>query len=111
MRNQIRAQMWDVCKRAGMKTGPDDTSGMNWIVCFPNGELGQGLDQLLRSHMATLEDVSMKVRTMRPGQRRMDDAMVESVASAVSTIYERPPSATPVRRPPDIGPEGRHHSE
>ncbi|MDN5696526.1 MAG: NERD domain-containing protein [Rubrobacter sp.] len=99
LRNQIRAQMWDVCKRAGMKTGPDDTSGMNWIVCFPNGELGQGMSQLLRSHMATTDDLCMKMRAMRTGQRRMDDEMVEAVASAVSRIYERPPSATPARRP------------
>jgi ribosomal protein L21E len=106
LRNQIRAQMWDVCKSAGMKTGPDDTFGMNWIVCFPNGELGHGLPENLNAHVATTADLPEKLRA--PG-RVMDDAMVESVASAVSTIYERPPSATPVRRPPDIGPEGRHY--
>lgn len=103
---QVRSQMWDVCERAGMKTGPDDTFGMNWLVCFPNGELGQGIPKDLRAHIATTADLPAKLRA--PG-RVMDDAMVESVASAVSTIYERPPSATPVRRPPDIGPEGRHY--
>ena len=106
LRNQIRAQLWDVCKRAGMKTDPDDTDGMDWIVCFPAGTLGKGLPPALRSHMATLEDLGMKVRAMRPGQQRMDDEMVHRVASAVSKIYERPPSATPAQ--PDIGPEGRH---
>ena len=98
--------MWDVCKRAGMKTGPDDTSGMNWLVCFPNGELGQGIHPVLRSHIATTHDLGMKVRATRPGQRRMDDEMVQAVASAVSRIYERPPSATPAQ--PDSGPEGRN---
>jgi hypothetical protein len=91
-----------------MRTGPDDTFGMNWLVCFPNGELGHGLPESLHAHLATTADVSVKLRA--PG-RVMDDAMVESVASAVSTIYERPPSATPVRRPPDIGPEGRDQSK
>lgn len=100
-RNQIRSQMWDVCKRAGMQTGPDDTSGMNWILCFPAGKLGQGIPPLLRSHMATLDDLGMKVRAMSTGQRRMDDQMVHGIASAVSRIYERPPSASPVKRSPN----------
>lgn len=100
---QLRAQMWDVCERAGMKTGPDDTSGMNWIACFPSGREGRSLTPQARMHIANISDLLMKVRAP---QRRMDDEMVQAVASAVSRIYERPPSATPAQ--PDIGPEGRN---
>lgn len=101
---QVRAQMWDVCNRAGMKTGPDDTYGMNWLVCFPNGKLGQGIPPELRAHLTTTDDLGMKLR--RSG-RAMDEEMVESVASAVSKIYERPPSASPVRRSPSDQTPGR----
>lgn len=93
--NQLRSQMWDLCERAGMKTSPSDTYGMNWIVCFPNGELGQGFPPHVRAHIATLDDLSMKVRA---GERLIDERTVHNVASAVSSIYERPPSAAPARR-------------
>ncbi len=100
--NQIRSQMWDVCLRAGMKTGPDNTEGMNWVVCFPSGTLGQGLPRGVRVHIATTTDLLTKVRARGPGgaagERRMDEAAVEAVAWAVSSIYGRPPSASPARR-------------
>lgn len=105
--NQIHSQMWDLCERTGMKTGPDKTRGMNWIVCFPAGRLGQGLPPSVRVHVATTEDLLMKVRA---GEHRADEAMVHAMASAVSSLYEKPPSAGPARRTPHTDQPGREDS-
>lgn len=105
---QIRAQISDVCERAGVRTGLGQTRGIDWLVCFPAGALGPTLPPEVRAHVATLDDLLAKLSR---GGQDLDEDTVRSAASAVSALYARAPSARPEREPGESDQEGRREAD
>lgn len=91
--DQVRNQRRAVVSRMGLDdTDPDKVAGFNWLICFPRGELANGLDPNVRRRLATTRDLRGKIRsqprTATPGQ-------VLSMAWAIEGLYGREPNHSP----------------
>lgn len=101
--NQVRNQRRAVARRMGLgDTDPDKVAGFNWLICFPRGELDNGLDPNVRRWLATTRDLRGKIRSQ---PRTATPEQLLSMARAVEELYGREPDHSP-SGPGEADPDG-----